>query len=110
MKLERLAGLGATLALLATMGCSDPVPPPSQASLLFTFGPSSLPGVGCAVSSSGSAGIGGPPHSSQGDPGPRAVDGQDGASIGCRVAGGGPFSVSGTATQLATSFVMVNGI
>ena len=109
MKLERLAGLGATLVMLATIGCSDPVPPPAQASLLFVVGQPGVPGVGCAIGGSQAANIGGPPAPARGDPGARAVDGQDDTSIGCRVSGGGAFSISGSALRGVTSFSITNG-
>jgi hypothetical protein len=53
--------------------------------------------MGCAISSAGFASIGGPPRSAMGDLGPRAVDGADGASVGCSVIGNDTFSVSGRA-------------
>src|SRR5688500_1306200 len=102
MKLERLAGLGVTLFLPVTLGCSDPVPPPPQASRIFGF-KSPIGTQGCGFANTGSAQIGGPPRSFAGDPGPRAVDGQDGASISCRVSGSGSFAVSGRAVHRAAS-------
>jgi hypothetical protein len=107
MKLERLAIVGAVVAAFGTMSCSDPVPPPAQASLFFVVGPPHEPGAGCAISGSYVANIGGPPKASTGDPGARAVDGQDNAEIGCRVSGGGSFSLSGSARKQATGFLLL---
>jgi hypothetical protein len=109
MKLERLAKVGAVVAVFGTMSCSDPVPPPAQASLFFVVGPPGVPGTGCAISGSYVANIGGPPKASQGDPGNRAVDGQGSFKIGCRVAGGPPFSLSGSAKDGPTGFNLLNG-
>jgi hypothetical protein len=109
MKLERLTGLAAMLGVLWTIGCSDPVPPPAQTSLFFVVGQPNVPGAGCALGGAQFANIGGPPSSPRGDPGPREVDGQNGASIGCKVSGSGSFSVSGTAQKGATSFVLLGG-
>jgi hypothetical protein len=109
MKLESLAKLGAMVVVLGTISCSDPVPPPAQASLFFVIGPPGVPGVGCAISGSYVANIGGPPRPSIGDPGPREVDGQADARIGCRVTGGGSFTLSGSAEKQATAFMLLGG-
>jgi hypothetical protein len=109
MKLERLAELGAVVAVFATMGCSDPVPPPAQTSLFFVVGPPGVMGAGCAISGSARANIGGPPLAARGDPGPRVVDGQEDARVGCRVSGGGAFSLSGSAEKGPTGFFLLGG-
>ncbi len=109
MKLERLAKLGALVAVFGTMGCSDPVPPPAQTSLIFVVGPPGVMGSGCSISGSYRAFIGGPPNPSAGDPGPREIDGQGDAVIGCRVSGGGTFSLSASAQKGATGFRLLNG-
>jgi hypothetical protein len=109
MKLERLAKLGALVAVFGTMGCSDPVPPPAQASLFFVVGPPGVEGSGCAISGSYVANIGGPPRPSLGDPGPREIDGQGDAIIGCRVSGGGTFNLSGSAQKGPTGFRLLSG-
>ncbi len=110
MKLERLTGLAAMLGVLWTIGCSDPVPPPAQTSLFFVVGqPQNVTGPGCAIGGSESAHIGGPPSSPRADPGAREVDGQNGVSVGCKVAGGGTFSVSGSAIKGVTSLTLANG-
>ena len=110
MKLECLAKLGALVAVFGTIGCSDPVPPPAQASIFFVVGPPGVPGsTGCAVSGSYVANIGGPPKATSGDPGPRAVDGQGDFKVGCRVSGGGSFSLSGSAENINTGFALLEG-
>jgi hypothetical protein len=109
MKLERLAKLGTLAAVFGTMGCSDPVPPPAQASLFFVVGPPAVQGAGCAISGSYVANIGGPPKPALRDPGPRVIDGQDDARVGCRVSGGGSFSLSGSAEKGPTAFRLVTG-
>ena len=106
MKLERLAKLGAGVAVLGMFGCSDPVPPPAQASLFFVIGPPEAAGAGCAISGSYVARIGGGPVRSTGDPGERAVDGQGSNRVGCRVSGG---SLSGSAETDTTGFMLLGG-
>ena len=96
---------------LGRFGCSDPVPPPAQASLFF---------ADRAARASPGAGLRG--H--------RQLVGQDRGrparapairararwtvrtmpSIGCRVSGGGPFSLSGSAEQRPTGFTLLSGI
>jgi hypothetical protein len=85
------------------------VGPPAQASLVFAYGPPSVPGSGCAISSAGSAFIGGPPRSATGEPGPHAVDGVDGVTVSCSVSGSGTFSLSGRAVKNVTSFALLSG-
>jgi hypothetical protein len=109
MKVERLAKVGAVVAVFGTMSCSDPVPPPAQASLFFVVGPPGVMGPGCAISGSYVATIGEGPKASTGNPGARAVDGQDNAKIGCRVSGGPTFSLSGSAQKGATGFNLLGG-
>ena len=83
-----------------------PLAPPAQASLFFVIGPPGVPGAGCAISGSYVANIGGPPSSTNGDPGPREVDGVDGARIGCRVSGSSTFELSASAEKGATAFFL----
>ena len=87
----------------------DPPGPPSQTSLLFVIGPPGVPGVGCAISGSYVANIGGPPNASASDPGPRAVDQVDDARVGCRVSGGPNFEIIGSAEKGATFFALLGG-
>jgi len=43
------------------------------------------------------------------DPGPREVDGLNGARVGCRVSGSGTFQVTGTAEKSVTAFTLLDG-
>jgi hypothetical protein len=90
-------------------GGSGPPGPPSQASLFFVIGPPGVPGAGCAISGNYLANIGGPPRASQGDPGPREVDGVNGARIGCQVTAGPAFQLKASAEKNAVSFLLSDG-
>jgi hypothetical protein len=105
------------LAFLSCAACSTtddpnkkrqlgPVLPPYQASLYFLISPPDA-GDGCDITRPYTANIGGPPNSSRGDPGMRAIDGVEFADIRCRVSGSGPFNLS--AEKSAAVFSLVNG-
>ena len=107
-------------AFLSCVACSSaedpsknrhigPSLPPYQASLFFAIDPPDA-GGGCPVTGAGYVGnIGGPPRSSSGDPGPRAVDGAAFARIRCKVSGSGTFSVNLSAQNATASFMLEDG-
>jgi hypothetical protein len=85
------------------------VPPPAQGGLNISVGP---PFAGGSCPSTGfNATIAlrdGPDHR-QNDPGDRMIDGDDDATVSCRVAGSNEFGVSGNLERLGSSFSLTGG-
>lgn len=84
-----------------------PIPPAPQTSLFFAI-ESPDAGPACATGR-WAAFIGGPPKSSIGDPGTRAIDGYEFARIRCRVSGSGTFALTLSAERQGTSFSLNDG-
>src|SRR6188768_60586 len=94
-----------TVPLLAALGCSDPVPRPSQGNLRLSIKQSSS-STTCPVTAQ-TYYVGNPkPPTAPPDPpagsgvnpsiGDRFIDGEKGATIKCAVHGSGPYTFSGT--------------
>jgi hypothetical protein len=110
MMLRTLALAATTLTALGALGCSDPVPPPSQGGVSITISPASPqpPETSCQRTTGHSALIGNPApnQSARGTP---VVDGEGGAEVSCRVSGAGRFSVSGKVKANAVTFNLRGG-
>lgn len=106
-------GLLFPLGLLGglAIGCSDPVPPPAQGDSLIHYVPAASNPSSCTIgahtaaipSSNQTKAV---PDHAQNDPGTRAVDGQNGAGVQCRVAGSSSFTFNGNMSAGAASFVV----
>ncbi len=98
-RLHLVLALGAAIA---SIGCSDPVPPASKAGVsLHVFGTGA-----CAIPQGVVKGIGQPPPDSMSAAGKGSpiFDGESGVKTNCRVSNGPNFSVSGSASQNPISF------
>ncbi len=82
------------LSLLGLAGCSDPLPPPYEASAQFQIASGAPAGASCPfmahVTNFGDT------VPSASSPGTVLVDGKKGAEVNCSVSGEGPFNFEGT--------------
>jgi hypothetical protein len=110
MMLRTLALAATTLTALGALGCSDPVPPPSQGGVSINIGPASPQpdGTSCQRTTGHNALIGNPPPTQSAKGGP-VVDGEGGAEVSCRVSGAGRFSVSGKVKAGSVTFSLRGG-
>lgn len=85
----------ASLLALSALSCGDAVPPPAEAAVSITLSPSGTAGAQYTCSfhtlswTSGTA-----PTSNE--TGGLLVDGQDGASVSCKVKGDGTYTITGS--------------
>ena len=88
--------------VLTALGCSDPVPLPSQGAVSLNIKSVAVNEMSCPLTAklyqvydTGTAGFTAPSSS---NPGNSVVDGDSGASVSCSVQGSGPFTFSGSLT------------
>jgi hypothetical protein len=86
--------------VLTALGCSDPVPLPSQGSVSLNIMSVAVSGMSCPTTAKVYQ-IGSPAPTTT-DPGQSVVDGDKGSSVSCSVQGSGPYTFSGSLTGITS--------